>query len=119
MSSSGAPSSASKLVPAEPDKVMVIRKINSNILTCSTPFLRFGQIKIGGRGTIVKLADSSLAVFSPTALTDIVKARIQEELGSTDVKYITALDQEHHIFVESWHKQWPNAKIIAPETLPA
>ena len=34
------------------------------------------------------------------------------------MKYITALDQEHHIFLESWHKAWPNATIIAPETLP-
>lgn len=117
--SSGAPSSADKLVPSEPDKVMVIRRINPSILILSTPFARYGRVNIGGRGTVVTLADSSLAVFSPVALTDIVKARIQEELGSTNVKYITALDQEHHIFLESWHKQWPNATIIAPETLPA
>lgn len=28
------------------------------------------------------------------------------------------LDQEHHIFLEAWHKEYPNAKILAPETLP-
>lgn len=98
---------------------MVIRKVVPTILTFSTPFDRFGRIKLGGRGTVVKLADSSLAVFSPVALTDIVKAKLREELGSTNVKYLTALDQEHHIFLESWHKEWPDAKIIAPETLPA
>lgn len=97
---------------------MVIRKVAPAILACSTPFNRFGHIKIGGRGTVVKLADSSLAVFSPVALTDIVKSKIQEELGSINVKYITALDQEHHIFLESWQKEWPEAKVIAPETLP-
>ena len=111
-------SGASKLIPSDPDKVMVIRRITPSILTCSTPFLRFGRVKIGGRGTIVKLADNSLAVFSPVALTANVKTQMQEQLGSTNVKYLTALDQEHHIFLESWHKEWPQARIIAPETLP-
>ena len=112
-------SGAAKLIPSDPEKVMVIRRITPNILTCSTPFLRIGRIKVGGRGTIVKLQDSSLAVFSPTALTESVKQQMQEQLQSTNVKYITALDQEHHIFLEAWHKAWPNAVVIAPETLPA
>lgn len=111
-------SSHSKLVPADPDSSMIFRRITPNILTCSTPFNRFGRIKIGGRGTIVKLANNSLAVFSPVALTDKVKAEMSEQLGSTDIRYITALDQEHHIFLESWHKAYPSAKILAPETLP-
>lgn len=88
-------------------------------MICSTPFLRFGRIKVGGRGTIVKLSDNSLAVFSPVALTDNVKKQMQEQLGSQNVKYVTALDQEHHIFLEAWHKEWPDAKVIGPETLPA
>lgn len=45
--------SSSKLVPDDPAKVMVIRDVVPNTLvTLSTPFWRFGQIKIGGRGTI-------------------------------------------------------------------
>ena len=112
-------SGASKLIPSDPDKVMVIRRVLPSILTCSTPFLRFGRIKVGSRGTIVKLSNNSLAVFSPVALTDNVKREMQEQLGSTDVRYITALDQEHHIFLEAWHKAWPEAKVLAPETLPA
>ncbi|KAK3681957.1 hypothetical protein LTR37_020724 [Vermiconidia calcicola] len=111
-------SGVSKLIPSDPDKVMVIRRLTPNLMTCSTPFLRFGRVKIGGRGTIVKLADGNLAVFSPTALTDNVKKQMQQQLASTKVKYLTALDQEHHIFLESWHKAWPNARIIVPETLP-
>ncbi|KAK5171964.1 uncharacterized protein LTR77_003601 [Saxophila tyrrhenica] len=112
-------SGAAKLIPSDPEKVMVIRRVTPNILVCSTPFLRFGRIKVGGRGTIVKLKDDSLAVFSPTALTSSVKQQMQEQLQSTNVKYITALDGEHHIFLESWHKQYPNAVVIGPETLPA
>ena len=98
---------------------MVIRLLNPSILTCSTPFLRMGRIKVGGRGTIVKLASGALAVFSPVALTPAVKENMQSQLGSQNIRYITALDQEHHIFLESWHKAYPDAKILAPETLPA
>ena len=43
---------ASKLVPANPSEVMVIRSVTPNITTLSVPFLRFGRIRIGGRGTI-------------------------------------------------------------------
>lgn len=97
---------------------MVIRLLNPSILLLSAPFKRAGLINVGGRGTIVKLSSGSLAVFSPVALTESVKAKMQSDLGSTNIKYITALDQEHHIFLEAWHKEYPEAKIIAPESLP-
>ena len=42
----------SKLIPPNPDKVMVIRNITPDIVTLSLPFARFGQINIGGRGTL-------------------------------------------------------------------
>lgn len=111
-------SSASKLIPSDPGKVMIIRRINPDIITCSTPFLRMGRVKIGGRGTIVKLASGNLAVFSPVALTETVKQELSA-FGNGNIRYITALDQEHHIFLESWHKAFPDAKVIGPETLPA
>lgn len=98
---------------------MIIRLLNPSVLLCSTPFKRFGRINIGGRGTIVKLSSGALAVFSPVALTPSVKESMQSQLGSQDIRYITALDQEHHIFLESWHKAFPDAKVLAPETLPA
>ena len=44
---------ASKLVPSDPAKVMVIRDVVPRVITTlSVPFWRFGKIKIGGRGTI-------------------------------------------------------------------
>jgi hypothetical protein len=41
-----------KLVPQNPEGVMVIREITPNVTTLSVPFLRFGRIKFGGRATI-------------------------------------------------------------------
>lgn len=43
---------SSKLIPSNPSEVMVIRDITPNVVTLSVPFLRFGLIKVGGRGTI-------------------------------------------------------------------
>ncbi|KAH9815703.1 hypothetical protein Tdes44962_MAKER00951 [Teratosphaeria destructans] len=110
-------SSASKLIPANPEQVMLIRHVTPDIKICSTPFLRFGHAKIGGRATVVRLASGNLAVFSPVALTDALRRELAS-FGTGQIRYITALDQEHHIFLEPWHKQWPHATVIAPETLP-
>lgn len=106
---------ASKLIPSDPEKVMVIRSVTPDIKTFSVPFMRFGRIKIGGRGTAVRLASGSTAVFSPVALTNTVKKEM-ESLGKC--RYIVALDQEHHIFLEEWHKEYPEALVVAPDTLP-
>ncbi|KAF2875072.1 hypothetical protein BDV95DRAFT_626613 [Massariosphaeria phaeospora] len=107
---------SSKLVPSDPSKVMVIRDIvPKTITTFSTPFWRFGRIKVGGRGTVVRLQSGALAVFSPVALTEDVKKKVAE-MG--EVKYITALDTEHHIFLGPWHTAYPNAQVLGPEGLP-
>ena len=125
----------SKLIPQDPSKVMVIRQVTPNIITCSAPFLRFGRLKIGGRGTIgksmhyvpqcaavltitttVRLQSGALAVFSPTALTPEVRSTVTS-LGDR-VSYIAALDYEHHIFVSEWASAFPGAKILGVDGLP-
>ncbi|MCJ1429671.1 hypothetical protein MMC29_007586 [Sticta canariensis] len=106
----------SKLIPSDPSKVMVIRKVTPNIITCSTPFARFGKFKVGGRGTIVRLESGAIAVFSPTALTPEVHSTVKE-LGN-NVAYLAALDYEHHIFLSEWAKAFPSAKVMGVEGLP-
>ena len=107
--------SANKLIPNDPEKVMVIRDVTPNITTLSVPFLRFGRVKIGGRGTLVKLQTGNVAVFSPVALTPTVKDKVQS-LGA--VKYIIAPDIEHHIFLSNWAQEYPEAEVIGMEGLP-
>jgi hypothetical protein len=53
-SSSSTAGMSSKLIPANPADVMVIRSITPNVVTFSVPFKRFGTIPIGGRGTVGK-----------------------------------------------------------------
>lgn len=98
----------------------------------TAPFWRFGHIKIGGRGTLgklyklqktsisslttlVRLQTGGVAVFSPVALTPDVKETVAS-MG--ELKYIAALDIEHHIFLGPWHEEYPKAKIIGVEGLP-
>ncbi|KAK1758516.1 glutamyl-tRNA amidotransferase [Echria macrotheca] len=107
---------SSSLIPANPSAVMVIRDVTPNVVTLSVPFLRFGKIPVGGRGTIVRLTSGALAVFSPVALTPEVKAKV-ESLGG-NVQYLIAPDMEHHIFISDWAKAYPAAKLIGPDGLP-
>jgi len=104
------------LVPSKPSDVMVIRDVTPNVVTLSVPFLRFGKIPVGGRGTIVRLSTGALAVFSPVALTPEVKAKLAE-LGN-NLLYIVAPDIEHHIFVSDWKAAFPAAKLICVDGLP-
>ncbi|EXJ94053.1 hypothetical protein A1O1_02446 [Capronia coronata CBS 617.96] len=109
------PKSSSSLIPPDPAKVMVIRDVTPNITTLSVPFARFGHVKVGGRGTLVKLQTGNVAVFSPVALTPDVKSKVKS-LGT--IKYIVAPDIEHHIFLTPWAAEYPEAEIIGVEGLP-
>lgn len=105
----------SKLMPFDASKVMVIRDVvPKTITTFSMPFSRFGHIKVGGRGTVVRLQSGALAVFSPVVLTEEVKQKVAE-MG--EVKYITALDIEHHIYLGPWAQAYPQAQVLGPEGL--
>ncbi|KAH6651862.1 beta-lactamase-like protein [Truncatella angustata] len=106
---------SSKLIPLTPSDVMVIREITPNVITLSVPFSRFGLVRVGGRGTIVRLTTGSLAVISPVALTPEVKAKVAELGGN--VAYLVASDIEHHIFISEWAKEYPNAKLVGPQGL--
>ncbi|KAL2842530.1 hypothetical protein BJY01DRAFT_249016 [Aspergillus pseudoustus] len=102
-------------VPSNPDEVMVIRNVTPDIVTLSLPFSPFGGIKFGGRGTLVRLATGSIAVFSPVPLTSRVHEAVANLGGQ--IKYIAALNIEHHLNLTQWKTAFPGAEIIAPEGL--
>lgn len=52
---------SSELTPPNPSEVMVIRNVTPNIVTFSVPFLRFGKLNVGGRGTLGKINSKSTA----------------------------------------------------------
>lgn len=107
---------AGPITTPNPEQTMVIRDVKPGVVILSTPFLRHGLLRLGGRATIVKLSSGNLAVFSPVALTDAVRARIAQ-LGG-EVRYLVAPDIEHHIFLSAWSRAYPSALLVGPEGLP-
>jgi hypothetical protein len=60
---------ADKLIPKNPEEVMVIRDLSPNVTTFSVPFLRFGRIKFGGRATVGNPPLSFSLFFTPISST--------------------------------------------------
>ncbi|KIP02423.1 hypothetical protein PHLGIDRAFT_130737 [Phlebiopsis gigantea 11061_1 CR5-6] len=90
----------------------VIREVTKDVWTFSRPFARFGIIPIGGRSTAIKLSSGDVWVLASTPLNDVTKAKI-DELGP--VKYIVGGDAVHHLFLGEFKRNYPTAKLIAPE----
>lgn len=63
----------SKLIPPNPDKVMVIRNITPDVVTLSLPFSRFGHINIGGRGTLGTFSQAHCHTLELTRLSTPAK----------------------------------------------
>jgi len=99
----------------DPETTMVMRDVLPGITTLSTPFDLAGKIKNGGRATLVQLQTGHVAVFSPVTLTTAVREKIRS-LGP--VKYIIALNVEHHLFITQWAHEFPDALVIGMEGLP-
>jgi len=56
------------------------------------------------------LSDGSLWIWSPVALTEDL-SRAVRKLGT--VKHIVSPNKIHHLFLEEWKKQWPEACLYA------
>ncbi|KAI0826413.1 hypothetical protein BC629DRAFT_77995 [Irpex lacteus] len=90
----------------------VIREVTRDVWTFSRPFARFGLFPIGGRSTAIKLKTGGVWVLASTPLDDETRSKLQE-LGP--VRYIVGADAVHHMFLAQFKKQYPEAKLIAPQ----
>ena len=80
--------------------------VSGNIWLLEYP-VRFGGMDLFGRTTIIRLENGDLIVHDPCKIDDSTKAKI-DEIGI--VKYIIAPGSYHHLFVEDFQKQYPNAE---------
>jgi len=97
---------------SKPVSEIVQREVAPGVWTFSKPFARFGVWPIGGRSTAVKLSDGGVWVLASTPLDADTKARLRE-LGP--VKYIVSPDAVHHLYLGEYKKEYPEAKLIAPQ----
>ena len=66
------------------------------------------------RMAVVKLTDGGAWVWSPVALTEELLSAI-EAIGP--VRHIVSPNKIHHLFLDDWVKQWPDARLYAPPGL--
>ena len=81
------------------DKTVIQREVVPGMIwAISKPFLRFGRAKIGGRASIIRLANGDLFVISPTPLEEGTQKWV-DTIGK--VKYLLGPNLEvYHLEIE-------------------
>jgi len=64
--------------------------------------------------TVIRLTNGDLVLWSPTALTDDLRAEV-ETLGA--VRYLVPPNSLHHTFLGDWQRAYPDATVYAPPGL--
>ncbi|TFY81170.1 hypothetical protein EWM64_g2841 [Hericium alpestre] len=90
----------------------IIREVTKGVWTFSRPFTRLGLLRIGGRSTAIKLQNGDVWVLASTPLCQATKDTLAK-LGP--VKYLIGADSVHHLFLGEYHKEYPEAQLIAVE----
>lgn len=62
------------------------------------------------RMAVIRLAGGALFVWSPVALSDALRAEV-DDLG--EVRYLIAPNSLHHVFLEAWRRAYPAARLYA------
>lgn len=66
------------------------------------------------RMAVIRLANGDLVLWSPTALSDGLRAAV-EALGT--VRYLVPPNSLHHTFLGDWQQAFPEAMVLAPPGL--
>jgi hypothetical protein len=90
------------------------KSIAPNLWIVDQPDFNTGFAKIGTRMTVIKLANGSLFLHSPTKLDDETTQALNA-LG--EVRAVVAPSRAHHLFVGDYIKTWPSAKLYGPPGL--
>lgn len=99
------------------EPINTLKPIAENIWIVDGPLIAFKGVPFPTRMTIIRLADESLFVHSPTALTPALKARI-DELGP--VRHLVSPNKIHYWWIGAWSLHYPQAtKWASPGVRPA
>lgn len=89
----------------------MLRQLDPNLWVLDKPFKMFG-VDMGGRMTVVRLADGGLWLHSPVKLDPEDRAAL-DRLGP--VRHIVAPNQMHHLYVAPVKSVYPEAQVyLAP-----
>lgn len=85
-----------------------MQAITPGIWEATFDFARPGGTRLPCRMTVVALPDGGLAIISPIALHDTMRAAV-DALGT--VRMIVAPNRYHHIYLGPWQAAYPKAEI--------
>ena len=91
----------------------MLRQLDNNLWVAEQP-LKFMGLPVGTRMTVIRLADNSLLLISPIAITPEIKQQLNS-LGT--VRYLIAPNLFHHLYLADCQKVYPQAQIVAPPDL--
>lgn len=95
-----------------------LKPVSTNVWIVDGPEIGYGflglQVPCPTRMTVVRLAEGSIWLHSPTKLTP----PLAEEVGALGpIRYIIAPNTLHYIFVQDWKAYFPNAQVFAVPAL--
>ena len=92
----------------------MLEEFGPSLYMADGPTVSFLTFPYPTRMALARLADGSVWVWSPIALTPELE-RAVEAIGP--VRHIVSPNKIHHLFLEPWAKRWPEARLYAPPGL--
>ena len=92
----------------------MLEEFGPSLYLANGPTVSFYGFPYPTRMVVVRLADGSLWIWSPIALTRELINEI-EALGP--VHHIVSPNKIHHLFLQEWADHWPGARLYAPPGL--
>jgi hypothetical protein len=92
----------------------MLEEFGPSLYVAEGPTVSFYGFPYPTRMAVAKLADGSVWVWSPVALTPELAGAV-EELGP--VRHIVSPNKIHHLFLKEWAERWPEARMFAPPGL--
>ncbi|NLS15569.1 DUF4336 domain-containing protein [Rhizobium sp. P40RR-XXII] len=93
----------------------ILREFGPDIWIADGPIVTAaGGFHYPTRMVVIRLVDGNLFLWSPTRMSDELRADI-DTLGS--VRYLIPPNSLHHVFLGDWQRTYPNAKAYAPPGL--
>jgi hypothetical protein len=93
----------------EANDLAILRQLDGDLWVVDAP-LSVAGVDVGTRMTVIRLADGSLFLHSPSRLSSKLTAEL-EALGP--VRHIVAPNKLHHLFVSDYTTAFPDAKRYA------
>lgn len=88
----------------------LLREFGPGIWTAEGPVVSFLSFAYPTRMALIRLSDGGLFIWSPIALSAVLKQEV-DELGP--VRFLISPNRLHHLFLGAWKSAYPQARLYA------